>query len=220
MSAIPLQALFAVPFASVPLALPPELNSALAPWLLEQATDANHDPAYPADALCFRGRETLFQGGHPGLATLRSEILSALCGVVMAASRLSASEFDKLAVQVRGRLLLVRPNGCLAASNLPLASWCALYCVAAPAPTQERADSAMLRLYEARMGGMFLDASNAGLRPPFHPGHHLWRPVAGHLAVFPAAIMHEIALNRGDRELMLIQARVRFAHPEQELPAW
>jgi hypothetical protein len=43
------------------------------------------------------------------------------------------------------------------------------------------------------------------------------------MAVFPAWIPHEVALNRGDRDLILIIARVRFADPRvegQTLPPW
>lgn len=220
MSAIPLQALFAVPFAALPLDVAPDLNASLAQWLLAQATENWRDPASPPDALCFRGRQTLFQAPHPGIATLRAEMMSALCAVVMGANRFSEAEFDALGLQARARLVIVRPNGCLPALSLPLASWCAIYCVSAPPPSPARGDSAALRLYETRMGAMFMDASNVRLQPPFNPGHHVWRPAPGLMAAFPASIMHEIALNRGDRELILVQAQVRFAHPSQELPPW
>jgi hypothetical protein len=219
-SAIVLQPLFAVPFAALPLDVTPDVNASLAQWLLTQASENWRDPAWPPDALCFRGRQTLFQAPHAGLATVRAEMMSALCAVVMAANRFTEAEFDALGVQARARLVVVRPNGCLPALSLPLASWCALYCVSAPPPSSARGDSAALRLYETRMASMFMDASNVRLQAPFNPGHHVWRPMPGLMAVFPAAIMHEIALNRGDRELILIQAQVRFAQAAQELPPW
>jgi hypothetical protein len=70
---------------------------------------------------------------------------------------------------------------------------------------------------------MFLDAANWAMREPFHYGHHLWRPVPGEMAVFPAWLPHEVALNRGDRDLLLVIARVRFANPGAEvemMPPW
>jgi len=107
------------------------------------------------------------------------------------------------------------------ATSVPLATWCAVYCVAAPLPNPARADSGSLRLYESRMGGMLLDASNWRLRAPFSPGHSLWRPTPGEMAVFPAWVLHEIALNRGDADLILVLARARFSRPGMEaLPPW
>jgi len=58
---------------------------------------------------------------------------------------------------------------------------------------------------------MFMDAANSRLRPPFGAAHHVWRPVSGQMAVFPAAVAHEVALNRSDEDLVLVAARARFA---------
>jgi hypothetical protein len=102
-----------------------------------------------------------------------------------------------------------------------MASWYALYCVAAPTVAAARADSGVLRLYAVHHATMFMDAANWRLRPPFETGHHLWRPVAGQMAVFPAAIAHEVALNRTAEDLLLVAARLRFAHPDQgATPSW
>ena len=62
-------------------------------------------------------------------------------------------------LQARARFAIVQPNGAIAAADLPLTSWCAIYCVAAPAAVPPGADSATLRLYEPRLADMFLDAS-------------------------------------------------------------
>ena len=67
----------------------------------------------------------------------------------MAANLYTEEQFDALGMQARARFAIVRPNGChCRRGSLPLASWCAIYCVAAPDPSPERADSAALRLYE------------------------------------------------------------------------
>jgi len=96
-----------------------------------------------------------------------------------------------------------------------------LYCVAAPAPAPERADSGALRLYEARMGAMFMDASNWRMRPPFNPGHHIWQPVPGQMVVFPASIMHEVALNRAEGDLGARRGADAVCGPGMEsMPAW
>jgi hypothetical protein len=67
---------------------------------------------------------------------------------------------------------------------------------------------------------MFMDAANSRLHAPFSGTHHLWRPVPGQLAVFPAGILHAVALNRASGDLTLVMVRVRFAHPGSVLPPW
>ena len=141
-------------------------------------------------------------------------MLAALCSVVMAASLYGEAEFNALALQARAQFIIVRPDGCLPAASVPLASWCALYCVAAPPPSPTRLDSAALRLYEARLTTMFKEAANSRLRRPFGAAH-LWRAVPGQMAVFPAAVAHEVALNRSDEDLVLVDARARV---RTELP--
>jgi hypothetical protein len=218
-----LQSIFAVPFASVRLAQPDGLNLALAAGLNPLATPAQGDASLPTDPFCFRSREDLFEWQGEALSYLKQELLAGLCGVVRAANLYTEEQFRALGIQAKARFVIVRPNGCLPAGSLPHASWCAIYCVSAPDPNPLRPDSATLRLYSHRFGGMFLDSANWNLRQPFHFGHQLWHPIPGDMAVFPAWIPHEVALNRGDRDLMLIIARVRFADPRvegQTLPPW
>jgi len=218
-----LQPIFAVPFGSARLAQPDRLNLALSAGLSPLATDAQRDPALPADPLCFRSREELFEWQGEPLSYLKREMLAAMCSIVMRANSVTEEQFNALGLQARARFVVVRPNGALPATSLPLASWCVIYCVAAPDLSPERVDSAAVRLYGHRLGGMFLDAANWAMREPFHYGHHLWRPVPGEMAVFPAWLPHEVALNRGDRDLLLVIARVRFANPGAEvemMPPW
>ncbi|MGH8265713.1 MAG: hypothetical protein ACRETS_00185 [Steroidobacteraceae bacterium] len=213
--------IFAVPFAGVQLAGASALNGALAALLAERATEAHRDPDAPRDPLCYRSREVLFDWQDDAVAGLRGEMLAGLCTAVMAANLYSEAEFDALGVQVRARFVIVRPDGCLPAANVPLASWYAIYCVAAPPPAPVRADSGVLRLYALRQATMFMDAANWRLRPPFSAAHHTWRPVPGWMVVFPAAVLHEIALNRTEADLVLITARARFAHGGQAaMPPW
>lgn len=223
MSAPPLSVnpLFAVPFVSALLPGAPALNPALLALFGARASEAYRDGQPKSDALCFRSREDLFDWPEPAAANLRGEMLGAVCRAVMAVSTLTEAQFDGLSVQARARFVVVRRDGALPAASVPLASWCALYCVAGPTRHPSRADSAAVRLYETRLGNMFMDASNSHLRPPFVPGHQVWHPVPGEIAVFPASIMHEVALNRGDSDLVLVAARLRFAHPGMEaLPPW
>ena len=213
--------IFATPFAALPLAVPAALNEALAALLAARATEEQRDPETPPDPLCYRSREDLFDWSADPVAALRREMLGALCAVVRATNLGAPGEFDRLTVQARARFALIRPDGGLPAASLPLASWCAIYCVAAPPGPSARPLSGVLRLYEPRLGSMFMDAANWRLRPPFAGGHHTWQPVAGQMAAFPAWVAHEIALNRTDQDLVLVIARVRFANPGQEsAPPW
>ena len=103
-----------------------------------------------------------------------------------------------------------------------MASWCAVYCVAAPPPAPARVDSAVLRLYAIRHATMYLDATNWRLREPFGVTHYVWPPVPGQMAVFPASTVHEVALNRAQADLLLVSARLRFAErgAQAAMPPW
>lgn len=213
--------IFATPFAAVPLAVPGAADGSLAQALKAWATEERRDPDVPRDPLCYRSHEKLFDSNDEWIAGLRREMLAALSVAVQATTLGTPQEFERLTVQARARLAIIRPDGCLPAASLSLASWCAIYCAAASPAPAERVLSGVLRLYEPRPGTMFLDGANWRLRPPFVNGHHTWRPLPGHMAAFPAWLAHEIALNRTDRDLVLVIARVRFANPGQEVgPPW
>jgi hypothetical protein len=209
--------LFATPFAVVPVGIPAQLQAALARLFLGRTTDEWRDPSAPRDELCFRSREDLFEWTEEPVAQLKREMLSGACAAVMAVNSYPEAEFDALRLQARARFVIVRPNGCLPAATAPMASWCALCCVAAPPPAPARADSASLRLYAVRDAAMFIDAANWRLRNPYSGAHQVWRPVPGQMAVFPAGILHEVALNRSTAELVLVAARLRFCRSDQPL---
>ena len=213
--------IFATPFAVVPTGVAPDLNAALASLFLSRATDAQRDRALTRDSLCFRSREDLFDWQGEPVGQLRREVLGGICAAVMAINHYSDTEFDALGLQARARFTIVRSNGCVPASSARMASWYAIYCVAAPPASSARPDSGALRLYAIRDPTMFMDAANQRLREPFSGAHHLWRPVAGQMAVFPGSILHEVALNRAEADLILVSARVRFAHPgDQVTRSW
>ena len=216
-----LMPIFATPFAEVALPVSDALNDSLAALLAARATEERRDPVARRDPLCYLSREDLFEWQDEPVAALRRELLAGLCPSILATTLHAEAEFDRLVVQARARFAVIRPDGCLPAQTLALASWCVIYCVAAPPATAGRADSGVLRLYESRLGGMFADATTWCLRSPFAGGHHLWRPRSGSMALFPAHLAHEIALNRSDRDLILVIARVRFANPgQQAAPPW
>jgi hypothetical protein len=211
-----IEPIFAIPFSVVPIAGAPDLNPVLASLFSARATEEYREPAARRDPLCFRGREDLFEWPHEAVGQLRREMLDGACTAVLAASTYTDAEFDALRLQARARFVIVRPDGCLPAATVPMTSWYAVYCVAAPpSPPPARPDSGALRLYAIRHGTMFMDAANWNLRAPYGGAHYLWRPVPGQMAVFPASILHEVALNRTQSDLVLVLTRLRFAHPPQ-----
>lgn len=216
-----LESIFAVPLGTARIRQPDRLNLALAAGFAPLATDAHRDAAFPADPFLFRSREEVFEWQGEPLTYLKREMLAATCETALAASSYTEEQFNTLGIQARARFVIVRPNGALPITALALASWCVVYCVAAPDVNPERPDSATLRLYSHRFGGMFLDAANWDMREPYHYGHHTWLPIPGDMTIFPCWLTHEVALNRGDRDLMLVIARVRFAEPNAErMPPW
>jgi hypothetical protein len=146
---------------------------------------------------------------------LSAAIFRGVNSVVNVVNDLAEAQLSSFAVQARGWFTIVAPDGRVPATNYPLTAWCGIYCVAAPEASATRRDSGVLRLYESRLGTMFADATNAAMRVPYTPGHYTWRPVPGHLAVFPASLTHEIALVRSPGQLVLVTVRVRFVAPGQ-----
>ena len=105
----------------------------------------------------------------------------------MAANLYTEEQFDALGMQARARFVIVRPNGALPPRKLPLASWCAIYCVCGPRPqsrpaARQRRAAAVRATASAACSWM---PPTGPLRQPFTHGHHLWRPIPGEMAVFP-----------------------------------
>lgn len=216
-----LMPIFATPFASLALDVPAQLNLELAQLFEQRATPANRDTRNPHNALHFRSRDNLLEWPDAPVQALRRNLLGSIAAIVAALNRYSESEFDELQMQARSWFSLLRPDGAIAAENYIGTSWCAVYCVAAPEFLPERKDSGVLRLYESRLATSFIDASNWYLRNPYALAHHSWRPFPGGLAVFPANVLHEVALLRATGSMVLVTTRVRFAGPGQEgLPSW
>jgi hypothetical protein len=149
-------------------------------------------------------------------------ILAGVGSVAASINDLGAGQLAALRVQARAWFTIVRPDGCVPPASYPNTSWLAVYCVTAPAPSTTRFDSGVLRMHESRPGPMFQDATHSGIRVPYRPGHYAWRPVPGQMAVFPAAITHEIALVRAAGALVIVTARVRFLASDHQawMPPW
>ena len=213
--------LFATPFGVVTLPGARAANAALAAVFAARARPpwAAADPGLPAGTV--RSRDDLTEWPEAPVAQLVQEMMAGVTAVAVSLSELGPEQFASLRREARLWFTLIGPNGCVPPHNHPNTSWVAVYCVTAPPPAPARPDSGALRLHEFRPGGMFVDSAQGAARMPYRPGHCTWRPVPGQMAVFPAAITHEIALLRADDPLILVSARVRFAGVDQPwMPPW
>jgi hypothetical protein len=218
MSVVPI---FATPFGVAKLAGADELNPVIAARCTARAAADGAGSARASNPFCYISADDLFDSPDEPFGRLTAAILRGVWSVVAATNDFSHAQLHSFTLQARGWFTIVRRDGCLPATSYPLTSWCAIYCVEAPEPSLERADSGVLRLYESRLGTMFSDATNSVARIPYTPGHYTWRPAPGQMAVFPASITHEIGLIRAPGRLILVTLRVRFVAPGQEgLSRW
>lgn len=210
--------IFASPFGVVPLPEAETRNPVLCELLRARAAADPRGGAPGSTPLCYLSADDLLDWARarPELSRTCSDILGGVLQVVEAVNGFTPGQLQSFIAQARGSFTIVRPNGGVPAVHHPQSAWSAVYCAAAPPPSEVRQDSGVLRLYEGRLGTMFSDATNAAMRGPFATGHCVWRPVPGSVAVFPAWLRHEIALLRAPGELILLMLRVRFVAPGQE----
>jgi hypothetical protein len=205
--------LFATPLGIVTVPKAEDLNAQLADLFTQRtAMGRTRD----ANTKVYRSQDDLFEWPEQAARALATEIFRGVCAVVETLNAFEPGQLNSFNLEARGWFTIIEQNGSLPAANYPLTAWCAMYCVAAPEPCATRQDSGVLRLYEARLGTMFQDATNSVMRVPFTPGHYAWRPLPGQLAIFPASLTHEIALVRSAGKLILVTARVRFVAPGQQ----
>lgn len=173
------------------------------------------------DALRICGGPDLLEWPEAPVRRLASALVGAVYQFVGSVSEIGEPQLRACKLEARAWFTVIRPNGRVPAANYPLTSWCAMYCVAAPPPVAERADSGIVRLYETRLGTSFQDASNAVMRIPYSQAHYAWRPAAGQLLIFPGALTHEVAPLRAAAELVLVTVRLRFVGSGQQgLSRW
>lgn len=162
------------------------------------------------------GTDDLMEWPEEPVRRLRSAMVGAVYQFVGSVSEIAEHQLRACKLEARAWFTLIRPNGRVPAANYPLTTWCVIYCVAAPPPVDERADSGIVRLYESRLGTSFQDATNAAMRIPYSQAHYAWRPAAGQLVIFPGSLTHEVAPLRAASELVLVTARFRFVGSGQQ----
>jgi hypothetical protein len=215
MNAAPLTVMpiLATPLGIATLADAQQLNPALAELFAQRAAA---DPAQARNPLRYVSSDDLLEWPEPPVRRLADGIAGAVYSLIGTVSDITEAQLRTCKLEARAWFTRVRTNGAVSAANHPLTAWCAIYCVAAPAPAQDRADSGVVRLYESRLGSTFQDATSAMLRIPFSTSHYAWRPVAGQLVIFPASLTYEVALLRAAEELLLVTTRLRFIAPGQQ----
>jgi len=192
----------------------PEFNGALCELFKQRA--AAGSGLGPADPLRICGGDDLMEWPEAPVRRLASAIAGALYQFVGSVSEIAEPQLRACKLETRAWFTLIRCNGRVPAANYPLTTWCTIYCVAAPPPVDERADSGIVRLYESRLGTSFQDASNAVMRIPYSQAHYAWRPAAGQMVIFPGSLTHEVAPLRAAGELLLVTARCRFVGSGQQ----
>ena len=207
--------IFSTPFGVATLPDAESLNPTLAALLANRATPERRAIGGASGPLTYHSQDDLLQWEDPAMRRALDGIQEGVHSIVAALNTFSPEEYATLRVQVRAWFTIVQPDGCVPAMSYPNTSWCAIYCVQAPEPSTGRVDSGVLRMHETRLGTAFPDATNSTMQMPYHLGHYTWRPVPGQVAVFPASVIHEIALVRSTGALMLITARLRFVAPGQ-----
>ena len=213
--------IFATPFGVVALPGVQILNAALAALFDARAVREEATAAGRPGRHAFVSRDDLLEWTEDPVRKALREILAGVTSIVSSISELSGDELSSLHIQARAWFTIVRPNGCVPATSYPNTSWLAVYCVTAPEPSPERADSGVLRMHESRMDTSFQDPAHPRLSVPYRRGHNTWRPVPGEMVVFPAALTHEIATVRAAGPLTLLTVRARFAGASGAwMPPW
>jgi len=213
--------IFATPFGVVTLPQAETLNSQLAELFAARAAREDRTAGDTPGRRVFVSRDDLLEWAEEPVRQALREILAGVTSVAASISELSGEELATLHIQARAWFTVVRPNGCVPARSYPNTSWLAVYCVTAPEPSEERADSGVLRMHESRMDTSFQDPVHHSNRAPYRRGHYTWRPLPGQMAVFPAALIHEIAMVRAAGMLTLLTAGARFVGASGAwMPPW
>jgi Putative 2OG-Fe(II) oxygenase len=215
MNAVPptVMPILATPLGLAAIADAEQLNPGLREVFAQRAAVDRRPMSNP---LRFSSTDDLMEWPEPPVRRLSEAIAGAVRSLAASVSEISEAQLRSCKLETRAWFTVVRTNGSISAANYPLTAWCAIYCVAAPPPVNDRPDSGVLRLYESRLGSTFQDATNSSMRIPYTQSHYAWRPVAGNLVIFPASLTHEVALLRADGELVLVTARCRFVAPGQQ----
>lgn len=206
----------ATPLGVTPLPEAAKWNAAVAEIMTRRAAAEGARASLGADPLVYLGTDDAMTWNDEPVRAMMAEILRGIAWMARSVNRFAPGEFESLALQARAAYLIVNRDGALGARNHPMSAWTGIYCVEAPEPAAERADSGRLRIYETRMYAMFADATTDTMALPYRPGHYGCQLAPGMLAMFPGGAMYEIAPVRGAGRLLALTVQARFVAPGQK----
>ncbi|MDE2450100.1 MAG: hypothetical protein KGO22_14085 [Gammaproteobacteria bacterium] len=200
----------ATPLGVVPLPEAAKWNTAAAQIVTRRAAAEVSRGRRGSDPLVVVGTDDAMAWNDEPIRATMAEVLRGIAWMARSVNRFGPGEFESLTLQARAAYVIVNRDGGLGARNHPMSAWTGVYCVEAPEPAAERADSGRLRIYEPRMYPMFADATTDTMVLPYRPGHHGYDLAPGVLAIFPAGAMYEIAPVRGAGRLLALTVQARF----------
>lgn len=206
----------ATPLGVIPLPEAAKWNTAVAAIVTRRAAAQVARASPGADPLVCLGTDDTMTWSEEPMRAMTAEILRGIAWMARGVNRFAPGEFESLVLQARAAYLIVNRDGALGARNHPMSAWTGVYCVEAPEPAADRADSGRLRIYETRMHAMFADATTDTMAFPYRPGHYGYQLAPGALAVFPGGVMYEIAPVRGAGRLLALTVQARFVAPGQK----
>lgn len=207
-AALTLQPMFPVAFGFDRHPAPDALNAALRALFLareHQPPYRNPDPYTERNSALFESRFDLFQWPEPEVAQLRELCLSRVLQLVQRLNGYSPERTRALRLKVESWFHITRRNGYFGVHNHPNASWSGVYCVDAGRPDPGDEDGGKLTfLHPHANSGMYVDAGNVELRPPFNVQHvgYLLRP--GELVLFPSWLLHHVTPFAGEGERITV----------------
>lgn len=211
----------ATPLGVVPLPEAAKWNAAVAEIVMRRAAAEGAGGIRGTDPLVRVGTDDVMTWSDDPMRAMLAEILRGIAWMARSVNHFGPEEFESLALQARAAYLIVNRDGALGARNHAMSAWTGVYCVEAPEPAAERADSGRLRIYETRMYPMFADATTDTMVLPYRPGHYGYQLAPGVLVVFPGGAMYEIAPVRGAGRLLALTVQARFVVPGQKgVPGW
>jgi len=206
----------ATPLGVIPLPEAAKWHAAAAKIISRRAAAEPGRESPRAEPLVCVGTDDAMSWDDPPMRAMMAEILRGIAWMARGVNSFAPGTFESLTLQARAAYLIVNQDGALGARNHSMSAWTGIYCIEAPEPAAERADSGRLRIYETRMYAMFADATTDTMALPFRPGHYGYQLAPGMLAVFPGGAMYEIAPVRGAGRLLALTVQARFVAPGQK----
>ena len=205
--------MFALPLAFDQHPEPARLNDALRTLFLarEGRRHANPTPFTVRNAQVFESHFDLFGWPEPEIAQLREFCLARVLQLAGELNGYDAATRARLRIATDAWFHVTRRNGFFGVHNHPLASWSGVYCVSAGEHDAGQPDSGALTfIHPNHLAGMYVDAGNERLQPPFALGNFSLNLQPGQLVLFPSWLLHQVLPFFGDGERITVAFNCAF----------